>query len=85
MKVVSIDRTPFKQWTLSRNVLIKGTVRNLHLTFSAPKQHLACQGAGHFPSAEFFSQRTWTYYYETLCYSPFKIKFHLISYYFLVV
>ena len=31
----------------------KGPVCNFHLKFSAPKQHLDRQGAGHFPNGGF--------------------------------
>ena len=53
---------PLKQWTPQHiSIFIKGTVSNLHLKCSAPKQHLARQRAGHFPSAGFFSLPTWKY------------------------
>ena len=35
-------------------IIIKGSVSNLHETFAAHKQLTACQGTGHFPSAELF-------------------------------
>ena len=51
MKVLSIIRSPCKQWTACAAYVffkIKGTVSNLCLKLLAPNQHLACQGAGVF-------------------------------------
>ena len=57
----------------AHNLFFKGSVSNLNLKFSVPKQHLACQGACNFPRAGLMNSQILSFWHTWKVLSLTKI------------